>query len=62
MTEYLYFLKKIGGSLYADEGYISKQLLALLFDQYLQLITGVRNNMNNGMMTMMDKILLRNSQ
>lgn len=53
------FLKKIFGSLYADKGYISKQLTALLFDQGLHLVTGIRNNMKNVIMTMRDKILLR---
>ncbi|GAA4938028.1 hypothetical protein GCM10023314_08280 [Algibacter agarivorans] len=52
-------LKKIFGSLYADKGYISKQLSALLFDQGLHLVAGIRNNMKNVMMTMRDKILLR---
>lgn len=53
------FLKKIFGSLYADKGYISKELSSLLFDQGLHLVTGIRNNMKNVMMTMRDKILLR---
>lgn len=53
------FLKKIFGSLYADKGYISKELSTLLFDQGLHLVTGIRNNMKNVMMTMRDKILLR---
>ncbi len=53
------FLKKIFGSLYADKGYISKELTALLFDQGLHLITGIRSNMKNVLMTMKDKILLR---
>lgn len=53
------FLKKILGSLYADKGYISKQLSALLFNQGLHLVTGIRNNMKNVLMTMKDKILLR---
>jgi len=53
------FLKKIFGSLYADKGYISKQLSALLFNEGLHLVTGIRNNMKNVMMTMRDKILLR---
>ena len=33
------FLKKIFGSLYADKGYISKELTELLFSQGLHLIT-----------------------
>jgi hypothetical protein len=53
------FLKKIFGSLYGDKGYLSKELAALLFDQGLHLVTGIRNNMKNVMMTMRDKILLR---
>lgn len=53
------FLKKIFGSLYGDKGYISKELTAMLFDQGLHLVTGIRNNMKNVLMTMRDKILLR---
>jgi len=44
---------------YADKGYISKELMALLFGQGLHLITGINNNMNNVIMTMNDKILHR---
>ena len=53
------FLKKIFGSLYADKGYISKELTNLLFDQGLHMVTGIRHNMKNLLMTMRDKILLR---
>lgn len=53
------FLKKIFGSLYADKGYLSKELAELLFDQGLHLVTGIKNNMKNVLMTMRDKILLR---
>jgi|TARA_R110002126_G_scaffold11410_1_gene51359 hypothetical protein len=52
-------LKKIFGSLYADKGYISKDLVEMLFDQGLHLVTGIRNNMKNMLMDMRDKILLR---
>lgn len=52
-------LKKIFGSLYADEGYISKGLTEILFEDGLHLVTGIRNNMKNVLMTMRDKILLR---
>jgi hypothetical protein len=55
----LNFLKKIFGSLYADKGYISKELFNLLFEESLHLVTGIRNNMKNSLMTMRDKILLR---
>ncbi len=53
------FLSKIFGKLYADKGYVSKELTTLLFDQGLHLVTGIRNNMKNVLMTMRDKILLR---
>jgi len=52
-------LKRIFGSLYADKGYVSKELMALLFQQGLHLVTGIRNNMKNVMMSLRDKILLR---
>jgi len=53
------FLKKIIGSLYADKGYISKEITEMLFDDGLHLVTGIKNNMKNVLMTMRDKILLR---
>ena len=52
-------LNEIFGKLYADKGYISKDLATMLFDDGLHLITGIRNNMKNVLMTMRDKILLR---
>jgi hypothetical protein len=53
------FLDKIYGKLYADKGYIGKDLMQLLFADGLHLITHIRNNMKNSLMTMSDKILLR---
>jgi len=53
------FLNRIFGSLYADKGYLSKELAAMLFDRGLHLVTGIRNNMKNVLMTMKDKILIR---
>lgn len=53
------FLKKLFGKLYADKGYISKELIALLFEQGLHLVTGLKRNMKNSLMTMRDKIFLR---
>ena len=53
------FLKKTIGNTYGDKGYLSKELAALLFDQGLHLVTGIRNNMKNVLMAMRDKILLR---
>lgn len=53
------FLKKIAGKLFADKGYISQKLFENLFVDGIQLITGIRNNMKNQIMTMYDKIMLR---
>ncbi len=53
------FLDKIYGKLFADKGYIGKNLMQLLFVDGIQLITSVRNNMKNSLMIMSDKILLK---
>jgi hypothetical protein len=48
------------GKLLADKGYISQKLFAKLWKQGLHLITGIRRNMKNYLMPIMDKLLLRN--
>lgn len=53
------FLKQVFGKLFGDKGYISEKLRQLLFVDGIQLITSIRNNMKNCLMTMSDKILLR---
>ena len=53
------FLDKIFGKLYADKGYIGKDLTQLLFADGVHLVTQIKNNMKNSLMTMSDKILLR---
>lgn len=53
------FLRAVFGKLYGDKGYISKELQELLFVDGIHLITSIRNNMKNSLMTMADKILLR---
>jgi hypothetical protein len=53
------FLKSIFGKLFADKGYISEQLTQLLFVDGIHLITNIKNNMKNCLMTMHDKIMLR---
>jgi hypothetical protein len=50
------FLDKIYGKLYADKGYIGKDLMQLLFADGLHLILHIKNNMKNSLMTMSDKI------
>ena len=53
------FLKKTYGKLFADKGYINKKLMQTLFVNGIHLITQIRNNMKNSLMSIEDKILLR---
>jgi transposase len=53
-------VRKLFGKLFADKGYISKTLRAELLRTFnVQLVTGIRSNMKNALMPLMDKILLR---
>jgi hypothetical protein len=47
------------GKLFGDRGYISKDLFAALWKQGTQLITGIKRNMKNRLLPLMDKIMLR---
>jgi DDE family transposase len=48
------------GKLFGDKGYISKQLFEMLFNATgLQLITKLRKNMRNALLSLDDKLLLR---
>lgn len=51
--------KGLWGKLFGDKGYINQQLVELLLQKSVHLITGLRKNMKNKLMPMMDKILLR---
>lgn len=51
--------KDLFGKLYADKGYISASLFESLFNQGIHLVTGIRSNMKNKLMSLRDKILLR---
>jgi hypothetical protein len=53
------FLKNIFGKLFADKGYIGQKLFEQLFIDGIQLITGLKRNMKNSLMSISDKILLR---
>jgi len=53
------FLDKIFGKLFADKGYVGKDLAKLLFIDGIQMITHIKNNMKNCLMSLSDKILLR---
>lgn len=53
------FVESIKGKLYADKGYLSKDLTNILFIDGLHLITSIRSNMKNCLMELKDKIMLR---
>lgn len=51
--------KELYGKLFADRGYISPRLFDSLFEDGIHLVTGIKTNMKNKLMTMWDKIMLR---
>lgn len=52
-------VKALFGKLFGDKGYLSQPLFKTLWEQGLQLITGLKANMKNRLMVMSDKLLLR---
>lgn len=53
------FVKELFGKVFADRGYIKKELFDSLFDQGIQLVHGLKANMKNKLMPMWNKIMLR---
>ena len=47
------------GAVFADKGDISKELFLKLWEQGIKLVTGVKTNMKNILMSLKEKILLR---
>lgn len=53
-------VRQFFGKLFGDKGYLSKKLFEELWRTFqVQLITGIRSNMKNQLMPLMDKLLLR---
>ena len=52
-------VKGLFGKLYGDKGYISQKLFELLFDQGIHLVTRIKRNMKNKLMSLFDKIMIR---
>jgi len=52
-------VRNLKGKLFGDKGYIAEKLRQTLWQKGIHLITGIRKNMKNYLMPMMDKILLR---
>ncbi|MYA90540.1 MAG: hypothetical protein F4Y10_01865 [Synechococcus sp. SB0663_bin_10] len=46
------------GKIFADKGYLPQSLLERLWQRGLHLITGIRRNMKNHLMPLLDKVLL----
>lgn len=53
------FHQKVFGKIFADRGYIGKDLFEDLFVNGIHLVTKVKKNMKNALMHIYDKILLR---
>lgn len=51
--------QQLAGKLYADKGYVGKELSKALWQRGLHLITSIRRNMHNYLMPLADKLLLR---
>jgi Transposase DDE domain len=51
--------KALFGKLFGDKGYLSHPLFKTLLEQGIELITGLKANMKNRLMSMNDKLLLR---
>lgn len=51
--------KDIFGKLFGDKGYISQNLFEELLSRAVELITKLKSNMRNKLMSVMDKLLLR---
>jgi len=51
--------KKLFGKLFADKGYISQPLFEMLFNDGIHIVTGIRSNMKNRLMPLLDRIMLR---
>ena len=51
--------QNLWGKLFGDKGYISKKLFDNLYERGIKLVTSVRKNMKNKLITLEEKILLR---
>ena len=53
------FVEFIYGKLFADKGYIGKELFQRLFVDGIQMMTKLKNNMKGATMSLSDRILLK---
>jgi hypothetical protein len=52
-------VKELFGKLFGDKGYISQPLFETLYDMGVQLVTRLKTNMKNRLVSLFDKIMLR---
>jgi hypothetical protein len=52
-------VRKLFGKLFGDKGYISQPLFETLYDRGVRLVTRLKTNMKNRLVSMFDKIMLR---
>lgn len=52
-------VKELFGKLFGDKGYISQPLFKTLYEDGLQLVTKLKRNMNNRLISLFDKLMLR---
>lgn len=52
-------VRELFGKLFGDKGYISQPLFEALYDSGVQLVTRLKTNMKNRLVSMFDKIMLR---
>ena len=57
--DYKPFVEFLYGKLFADKGYIGKELFERLFVDGIQMMTKLKNNMKGATMSLSDRILLR---
>lgn len=51
--------KALTGTVYADKGYIKQNLFITLYERGLKMVHGIKKNMQNKLMTLKEKILLK---
>lgn len=58
-TPILDITKQLSGLLFADKGYIKKELFSQLYAKGLKLVTGIKKGMKNQLFPLFEKLLLR---
>jgi len=52
-------VEKLFGKLFGDKGYISQPLFEMLYEDGVQLVTKLKTNMKNRLVSMFDRVMLR---